>query len=147
MSCRKEGVREDKWAFGAAKARSKREQQGKKNKISTCHYFPCLGMISTYFTLPVLDCSPLFLTIFLFILVLKCGHLILCIFVKSKTDFYAFLLIPIWFIYLCLWIIWAFFYSWTTWIWIHHWIWFLKIIVLFLLIPTISSPSTFMEWS
>ena len=63
-------------------------------------------MITTYFTFPILDCSPLFPIGFRLILVLECGHLILCIFVKSKTDFYAFLLILVWLIrpfvnYLC----------------------------------------------
>ena len=47
-------------------------------------------MISTYFTFPVLNCSPLFLASCGFILVLEDGHMILCIFVKSKADFYAF---------------------------------------------------------
>ena len=47
-------------------------------------------MISTYFTFLVLDCSPLFLASCGFILVLEDGHMILCIFVKSKADFYAF---------------------------------------------------------
>ncbi|RVX17173.1 KH domain-containing protein HEN4 [Vitis vinifera] len=48
-------------AFGTAKTRSKMEQQGRRSKESTRHSFSHLGMITTYFTFPVLDCSPLFL--------------------------------------------------------------------------------------
>ena len=83
-------------AFGTAKTRSKMEQQGRRSKESTRHSFSHLGMITTYFTFPVLDCSPLFPVGFGFILVHECGHLILCIFLKSKTDFHAFLFILVW---------------------------------------------------
>ena len=59
-----------------------------------CRFGP--GMISTCFTFPISDCSILLPTDFGFILVLECGHLILCIFMKSKIDFHAFLLILVW---------------------------------------------------
>ena len=92
-----ERVIEEKGAFGVTKT-SKREQQEMRSRESTHHSFSHSGMITTYFTFPILDCSPLFPAGFGFILVLKCGHLILCIFVKSKTNFYSLLLILVWLI-------------------------------------------------
>ena len=68
----------------------------KKQIISSPLFFLFKYDYNIFYIFPILDCSPLFPTDFGFILVLGCGHQILCIFMKSKTDFYAFLLILVW---------------------------------------------------
>ena len=95
----RESYRVENGVWNSKNKKQKGAVREEKQRINS-YSFSRPGIITAYFTFPILDCSPLFPTGFGFILVLKCEHLILCIFVKSKTDFYAFLLILVWLIWL-----------------------------------------------